>query len=85
MWRLLDSGLVHLPLHIDSHQHTHHIFVVSDALHDTLTENDFSVEYTRNSREPLSVYLRKPGIFLSCGLANIIKCILLNSTLVSLR
>ena len=44
-------------LRIDSHQHTHLIPVVWEALQEVLAEQKYPVEYIRNSREPLLPFL----------------------------
>lgn len=78
----IDKILVNMPdtynLEIDSHQHTHMIPVVWDALKEVIYEKSYSVQFLRLSKEPLSPFLKAPVATSSYGLANIIKNILLN-------
>ena len=79
--RVLASGVMtpEQRLRIDSHQHTHMIPLVYDALSDALDEKGYHVEYIRNARDPLSIYLRYPSLYPSYSLINIIKCMILNT------
>lgn len=65
-------------LRIDSHQHTHMIPIVWDALCECLEENNLNPEYIRNSKEPLMPFLKKPSLISSYGIANSIKNLILN-------
>ncbi len=60
-------------MRLDSHVHTHLIPVVWDALIETIQEEDCEVEYIRNPKEPLPPFLRQPSLWLSYGLANMVK------------
>lgn len=65
-------------LRIDSHQHTHMIPVVAEALFEVLKENKWDVEYIRNSREPISPFVRKVSLYGTYRPVNMIKNIILN-------
>lgn len=65
-------------LEIDSHQHTHMIPVVWDALKEVIIENSYQVQCIRLSKEPFMPFVRSGIPILSFGIANIIKNILLN-------
>ena len=60
-------------LRIDSHQHTHMIPVVWDALTEYLYEAGHDVEYIRNSKEPLWPFLSTPALWSTYRPVNIIK------------
>lgn len=63
-------------LRIDSHQHTHMIPVVFEALKEAVVElenNNCKIEYIRNTQDPVGFYCRKDFFSL-----NTIKCIILN-------
>lgn len=60
-------------IRIDSHQHTHMIPVVWDALCECLEADHLEPEYIRNSKEPLTPFLKKPSLIPSYGFANPIK------------
>ncbi len=65
-------------LRIDSHQHSHHIPVVRDALFEVIEENGYDVEYIRNSKEPLFPFLKEGSLLRSYRPVNIIKNMILN-------
>lgn len=65
-------------LRIDSHQHTHMIPLVMEALLEVIDEDRLAVEFIRNTREDWRIYLTKPGMYPTYRLINIIKVILLN-------
>ncbi len=48
---------------LDSHEHTHMVPVVWDALKDVILQNKYQVQYVRISREPLMPYLRCPYLY----------------------
>lgn len=48
---------------LDSHQHSHMIPVVWDALKDVIHQNQYPLQYVRISREPLMPYLRCPYLY----------------------
>lgn len=79
--RVLLSGVMapDQRLRIDSHQHTHMIPLVYDALSDALDEKGYHVEYIRNAYDPLSIYLRYPSLYATYSVINLIKCIILNT------
>lgn len=63
---------------IDSHQHTHVIPIVWDALAAVLRENDFPVSCIRIPEEPLSPYYREKRLLFSYGITSWVKNILLH-------
>lgn len=65
-------------LRIDSHQHTHMIPVVAAALFEVLEENGWEAEYIRNSREPISPFLKEISLYRTYCPVNFIKNIILN-------
>ena len=68
-------------LRIDSHQHTHLIPVVADALFEVLEENQWEVEYIRNAKEPIGPFLKMNSLYSSYQAINFVKNILLNFVL----
>ena len=60
-------------LRIDSHQHTHMIPIVWEALTESLAENGYEAEYIRNSKEPLLPFISKPSLWTNYRPVNIIK------------
>ncbi len=66
------------PLCLDSHQHTHVIPVVWDALLDALKVENLPCEFIRIPTEPLLPYLQEPSLYASYGFASWIKNVLLN-------
>jgi len=77
--KVISSGMVNIhKLRFDSHQHTHMIPLVFDALLAAIDQEQYEVEYIRNSVDPLSLYVRYPHLYTSYSGINIIKCCLLN-------
>ena len=66
-------------LRIDSHQHTHMIPIVWDALTECLNEADQKVEYIRNSKEPLMPFISHASLWSTYRPVNIIKNRILNT------
>lgn len=64
-------------LRIDSHQHTHHLPIVWKAIISVTDKNNYNVEYIRCSREPLSVFLSKPGLYMTYRPVNAVKNLIL--------
>ncbi len=60
-------------LRIDSHQHAHMIPVVWEALTEVIDEEDYTVEYIRNSREMLGVFLREFSLWKTYRPVNFVK------------
>ncbi len=60
-------------LRVDSHQHTHMIPIVWDALIESISENGWEVEYIRNSNEPLWEFVSYPALWTSYRPVNLIK------------
>lgn len=54
-----DIPCIQTRIRIDSHQHTHMIPVVWDALCECLEADHLEPEYIRNSKEPLTPFLKK--------------------------
>lgn len=65
-------------LRIDSHQHTHVIPIVWDALKEIMIEDQLDVEYIRIPREPLWPYLKKVKLYKTYSPVNLIKNVVLN-------
>lgn len=65
-------------LRIDSHQHTHMIPVVADALFEVLEGNGWQAEYIRNAKEPLGPFLKKTSLYRTYRPVNFIKNMILN-------
>lgn len=65
-------------LRVDSHQHTHMIPIVMEALIEVIEEEKMPTEYIRISKEPWGVYLKKMHLIPSYRLINMIKVIVLN-------
>ncbi len=64
-------------IRFDSHQHTHMIPIVFDALMDAIKENNYKTEFIRNSQDPLIPYFLCPSLYKSFSPANIVKCLVL--------
>lgn len=65
-------------LRIDSHQHTHMIPVVADALFEVLREQEWQAEYIRDSREPMMPFLKEISLYKTYRPVNFVKNMLLN-------
>ena len=65
-------------LRVDSHQHTHMIPLVMEALVEVLKEENIPTEYIRMSKEPWIVYLKKMCLLPTYRIINIVKVIVLN-------
>lgn len=65
-------------LRFDSHQHTHMIPVVADALLQVIQNNHLEVEYIRNSRELMLPFLKKGSLYKTYRPVNFVKNIILN-------
>lgn len=60
-------------LRIDSHQHAHMIPVVWEALTEVIAKEHYNVEYIRNSKEMLSVFLAEISLWKTYRPVNFIK------------
>ena len=58
---------------LDSHQHSHMIPVVWDALRDVILLNHYQIRYVRIAREPLYPYLSTPVLYPTYPPVNLIK------------
>ena len=65
-------------IRIDSHQHTHMIPVVWDALTEVIEEEHYEVEYIRNSKEMLGAFVSETSLWKTYRPINFIKNILLS-------
>lgn len=65
-------------LRVDSHQHTHMIPIVMEALLEVIKRKKYPTEYIRISKEPWSVYFRKMYFISSYRIINMIKVVVLN-------
>lgn len=60
-------------IRIDSHQHAHMIPVVWEALAEVIEEEEYEVEYIRNSREVLGVFAAKTSLWRTYRPVNFVK------------
>ena len=65
-------------LRIDSHQHTHMIPIVWEALCECLEEEHIDIEYIRNSKEPLLPFISSASLLKTYSPINMIKNRILN-------
>lgn len=65
-------------MRIDSHQHTHMIPIVWEALIEVIEEEHYKVEYIRNSKEMLGAFVSKVSLWKSYRPVNFVKNILLS-------
>lgn len=77
---LTDNAGTPVTLRLDSHVHTHMIPIVFDSMIDAIKELNLleEVDYIRNSKEPLCMFLTTSGVRGTCPSVNAIKNILLN-------
>lgn len=75
--KLLDVMPSDYTLCIDSHQHSHMIPVVWDALRDVILCHHYELQYIRIAREPLIPYLSCPSLYHTYPPVNIAKNIIL--------
>ena len=80
--RCIAAGLVEpQALRLDSHQHTHMIPLVQDALFeavDSLEAQGRKVVFVRNTQDPLFLYFKTKGGLKGFSFLNMIKCLLIN-------
>ena len=60
-------------LRIDSHQHTHMIPVVAEALFEVLEEQGWKASYIRDAKEPFFVFLKKTSLYKTYRPVNFVK------------
>lgn len=60
-------------LRIDSHQHAHMIPVVWEALTEVITEEGYAVEYIRNSKEMIGIFLARTSLWKTYRPINFVK------------
>ena len=75
-------------LRLDSHQHTHMIPLVQEALFeaiDRLEEQGRKVVFVRNTQDLLSIYFGTKGGLKEFSFANMLKCLILNWFSIALR
>ena len=81
--KCIASGLVDpASLRLDSHQHTHMIPLVQDALFeavDELEKQGRKVVFIRNTEDPISLYFHSFKTLKGFSFTNMLKCIILNS------
>lgn len=65
-------------LRLDSHQHTHMIPIVFDAMITVIREQQYPVTFIRVAREPLMPFLTQVSLYSSYNIMNIVKNIILN-------
>lgn len=66
------------PVRIDSHQHTHMIPIVFDALIEAVSESDCKVEYIRVPEEPQWPFIKCVSLWCTYSPINAVKNIILN-------
>lgn len=71
--RFLKQMPTNYRLRIDSHQHTHLVPVVWDALYDVIKKNNYDCEFIRIPSEPILPYLKAPSLYKSYGLLGFLK------------
>ena len=80
--KCIKAGIVDsVNLRLDSHQHTHMIPVVQDALFDAvdiLEKQGNKVVFVRNTEDPLSLYFHSWKTLKGFSFSNMLKCIILN-------
>ena len=64
-------------IRIDSHQHTHMIPVIWEALIEVIREECYEIEYIRNSKEMLGVFLSETSLWKTYRPINYVKNVLL--------
>lgn len=71
----IKAGIINqTAIRIDSHQHPHMIPLFYEAIFQVIDEKHYSVEYIRNTIDPISFYKNNK----TDSIANIIKCLILN-------
>lgn len=65
-------------LRLDSHQHTHMIPVVFDAMIAAIEEKQYPITFIRVAREPIVPFLKKVSLYGSYNVINIVKNVILN-------
>lgn len=65
-------------IRIDSHQHSHMIPIVWNALMDAAKEKNYRFEYIRNSKEPITPFISNISLWKTYNAANIVKNLILN-------
>ena len=87
--KCIAAGLVEPgALRLDSHQHTHMIPLVRDALFDAIERIERQgrkVVFVRNTQDPLSIYFGTKGGLKEFSFANMLKCLILNWFSIALR
>jgi len=74
-YRLMEAGK---KLRVDSHQHTHMIPMVMEALLEVINEEKIPTEYIRISKEPWIVYLKEAKYIPTYRIINMVKVFILN-------
>lgn len=75
--KLMDSMPADYVLCVDSHQHSHMIPVVWDALRSVIKKYKIPMKYVRISREPLLPYLSTITLYPTYSVTNIIKNVII--------
>ncbi|MDD3665035.1 MAG: ChbG/HpnK family deacetylase [Bacteroidales bacterium] len=65
-------------IRLDSHQHTHVIPIVFNALCEVIVEDKLNIEYIRIPKEPIFLFLRHTEFFNTYSLINLLKNLILN-------
>lgn len=87
--KCLDSGIIkNNILRFDSHQHTHMIPLVFEALLASVKyfkQQGYKTEFIRNTQDPITPYFKAKTLTDSYNKINIIKCLILNFYSINVR
>ena len=78
MDKIIEGYRIEGGFRIDSHQHTHMIPIVFEALCEVIEEEKYSVSYIRDAHDLFSPYLRKFSLWRTYRPINMVKVLLLN-------
>lgn len=76
--RIKDAEPAECELRLDSHQHTHMIPIVFDAMMTVVRRQGYPVTFIRVAREPIIPFLKQTSLYSSYTITNIIKNMILN-------
>ena len=80
LWKVIDDYklLDGKKIRVDSHQHTHMIPIVMEALLEVLEEDKIPTEYIRVSKEAIFPYIKQVGLYPTYRIVNLVKVAVLN-------
>ncbi len=76
--RISDAEPAECELRLDSHQHTHMIPIVFDAMMTAVRKQQYPVTFIRVAREPIMPFLKHIDLYSSYSVTNIVKNVILN-------